>query len=212
MIWDIAAVILLGVALFIGPLAMTARGYLRGVLSPTGVRRWYRPVSLGLALGMLGATTFMVITAPGLAQFAALFCLLLLLASIDWQWRWLPVEWTFAVIALGLMSAAQSSSPLAIMGQMLAPALLLLGVRQGVILFTGREALGLGDIWLIAGLGAFLLPFTIFLVIGFASLSGLAEVAIKHMVSGKPTRTEGVSYGTHLCIIFVIALNFEGVF
>jgi prepilin signal peptidase PulO-like enzyme (type II secretory pathway) len=196
-------------ALVIGPLPIVVRGYVRRIAGPEQVHRWSRPVSVGLGIGMIGAVALISFLDSGLTLGTALLCLLFLLASIDWQWRWLPIEWTLAVISLGLLFAFQSADILQVFIQMALPAGTLLVVRQSLLWSLGKEALGLGDIWLMAGLGAFLEPFQSFLLIGFAALSGLLEIGIRRLGFDKKSATISVSYGTHLCIIFVIIRNFS---
>lgn len=196
------------VALILGPLPIVVRGYIRGLFSPIVVRQWYRPASLGLGIGLAASVAVVVTIDSNLALNTALLCLLFLLASIDWQWRWLPIEWTLAVIALGVVYALQAADPLQVFIRMAVPAFALLITRQIVLWAMKKEALGLGDIWLVAGLGAFLAPFESFLLIGFAALSGLLEIGVRKAIGQKSQVPVGVSYGTHLCIIFVVIRNF----
>ena len=195
-------------AIVLGPLPIAVRGFIRGMAGPTLVHRWYRSATLGLGIGLVGSVAVVAAVDGNLALNAALLCLLFLLASIDWQWRWLPIEWTLAVIALGVLHALRSDDLLQVFIQMTVPAVALLVTRQAVLWMTGKEALGLGDIWLVAGLGAFLEPFESFLLIGFAALSGILEIGVRRMIGQNPLLQAGVSYGTHLCIIFVVIRNF----
>lgn len=194
-------------ALIIGPLPIVVRGLTRTLAGRDFMRRWAPCVGLGLAIGMVGTTVSTWVLDRDLALGAALLCLLSLLAVIDWQWRWLPIEWTLSVIALGAVFAVQSGDPFIVLAQMCVPAGSLLFARQILLWTMKKEALGLGDIWLIAGLGAFLAPFESFLLIGFAALSGLLEVAVRKVVFRQSSQRHGVAYGTHLCIIFVIIRN-----
>ncbi len=194
-------------ALIFGPLPILVRGLIRGVAGRRYIRRWAPSVGLGLVAGMVGATVATSVLDRDLTLGASLLCLLLLLAVIDWQWRWLPIEWTLSVIALGVVFALQSGDPLIVFVQMCVPAGALLIARQILLWTMKKEALGLGDIWLIAGLGAFLAPFESFLLIGFAAVSGLLEVALRKVFFGQSRQRQGVAYGTHLCIIFVVIRN-----
>ena len=206
-VWIIPLAVLV-VALAIGPLPITVRGYMRRHITPPALRRWYRPTTLGVAMGMIGAVISVGVIDSGLALGTALLCLLFLLASIDWQWRWLPIEWTVAVIALGFVFATQSQDPLKVLIQMAIPAGTLIVSRQLLIWTMKKETLGLGDIWLMVGLGAFLEPFQSFLVIGFAALSGLVELGFRRLNGASTAQSLGVSFGTHLCIVFVVFRNF----
>ena len=201
------AVCVLAAALFFGPLPIAVRGLLRGPIGVAAMRRWTPSVYIGAICGMLGATAFVALVRPELTIGTALLSLLFLLAVIDWQWRWLPIEWTVAVIALGMLFALQSDAPAMIILQMLVPAAALLIARQTLLWMLKKEALGLGDIWLVAGLGAFLEPFQSFLLIGFAAFSGLLEVSLRRWFMKNGPKRHGVAYGTHLCIIFIIMQN-----
>lgn len=207
LIWLLPMGILLG-ALILGPLPIVARGMIRASAGPALVHRWFHPVTRGLGLGLLGSVALAASLDPSRALGAALLCLLFLLAIIDWQWRWLPIEWTTAVIALGVLFAAQAPQMLPVLIQMVLPAGVLFALRQGMVWATGKEALGEGDIWLMAGLGAFLDPFQSFLLIGFAGFSGLLEVSIRRLLGDRRPATRGVSFGAHMCLIFVIIVNF----
>lgn len=200
--------LVLCVALVLGPLPFVVRGYLRTGFSPAIARRWTKAASVGFGVG-LAATVLVIATIDAdLALGAALLCLLVLLASIDWQWRWLPLEWTLAVIALALIFAFQSDDPPKVLLQMAIPAITLLTVRQSLLWTIKKEAMGLGDIWLVLGLGGFLSPVQSFLLIGFAALSGLAEIGIRRVLDRGSAPHMAVSYGTHLCLIFVMIRNF----
>jgi prepilin signal peptidase PulO-like enzyme (type II secretory pathway) len=202
------SLLVLCIALFLGPLPFVVRGYLRAGFGPTTARRWTRPTTLGFGIGLISAVVAITMIDARFALGAALLCLLFVLASIDWQWRWLPIEWTLGVIALGVIFGFQSGHPLQVLVQMVVPALALLIMRQTVLWVVKKEAMGLGDIWLVLGLGAFLTMSQSFFLIGFSALSGLGEVALRRVWSGASTQNKVVSYGTHLCIIFVIIRNF----
>ncbi len=202
--WQILPALVTLAALLLGPTAIVARAYLRWIGGAHLVRQWYRPVAWGLGGGIMTAVTASAAMAQELAVDIALLSLLFLLASIDWRWRWLPIEWTVAVIALALIWGLQTDALTTVLVQMGLPALTLLAVRQVMIWRSGKEAMGLGDIWLIAGLGGFLLPTISFLLVGLAAVSGLIEAGLRRIFQQKQAQTFGVSYGTHLCIVFII--------
>lgn len=195
-------------SLLTGPLQIVVRGVMRPQLGPHRTRRWHGPVSAGIAGGMVVAVIATGFSDPAIALGAAVLCLLLLLAVIDWQWRWLPLEWTAGLIALALIFGWQGQMLPMVLAQMAVPAVTLLIIRQVMLWVLQKEAMGLGDIWLIAGLGGFLALHQSFLLIGLAALSGLAELLIRQVFQGKTARQRAVSYGTHLCLIFVIMRNF----
>lgn len=195
-------------ALVLGPLPIVTRGLMRSFMGPQQVRNLYKSATFGLGIGFAGTVALIVFIDNSLTLNASLLCLLFLLACIDWQWRWLPVEWTVPVILLGVIYAFQTPDPVQVFIQMAVPTCALLIARQIVLWAIKKEALGLGDLWLVAGLGAFLAPFSSFLMIGFAAFSGLLEVGLRKLLGQANAIKHGVSYGTHLCIIFVIIRNF----
>ncbi len=205
--WLLPLLILVA-ALILGPLPIVTRGLLRGFMGPQQVRNLYKSAMFGLGIGLVGTVALIAFLDSNLALNASLLCVLFLLACIDWQWRWLPFEWTVPVIVLGGIYAFQSADPVQVFIQMAVPAGALLLSRQIVLWTIKKEALGLGDLWLVAGLGAFLVPFASFLLIGFAAFSGLLEVGLRKLLGQANAMKHAVSYGTHLCIIFVIIRNF----
>ena len=192
--------IVLIAALWFGPLPIVVRGFVRGVAGPHYVHRWFGPVGIGFSLGV-GLAALLV---PGQASTIVLLALLFLLGAIDWQWRWLPIEWTLGVAALALLHGFTQGNFATVLIQMLVPSMALLIFRQLMTWIIGKEALGLGDIWLLLGLGGFLSVFETFLMVGLAAFLGLIEVGIRYATEGCRRNFTGVSYGTHLCIVFVV--------
>ncbi len=201
-------ILVLVLALIVGPLPLVIRGVIRRWLGPAFVQRWYRPVSVGVGLGMIGASALVAWFDPAQTFLLVLICLLVLLAVMDWQWRWLPIEWTLGVIALGVLQGISGGDIILTAQQIAVPSLTVLAIRQVLKAIFKRVALGLGDVWLIAGLGAFLPVTASFLLIGLAALSGLAELLFRRWRSADQQKTASVSYGTHLCVVFVIMLSF----
>lgn len=207
---DLLPIVVLILALWFGPLPIVARGFVRGIAGARHVHQWFQPVGLGLALGACCAAIGSAVLAPGQTAFVVLITLLFFLGSIDWQWRWLPIEWTAAVVALALFQGLITGQTALVLMQMLVPSMALLVFRQLMSWALGKEALGLGDIWLLLGLGGFLSIFETFLVVGLAALLGLIETGLRRVISSDKRNWTGVSYGTHLCIVFVIFLSFPG--
>lgn len=201
-------VVVLLIALWFGPLPIVIRGFIRGIVGPRHVHRWFRPVSLGFAFGGILAAASTAFFMPDQTLTAVLLVLLFLLASIDLQWRWLPIEWTLAVAALAVIHGITSGEMASVLTQMLVPALTLAIFRLLMSWTLGKEALGLGDIWLLFGLGGFLQVFETFLLVGMAALLGLVEVLVRRAISDDQRESTGVSFGTHLCIVFLIFLIF----
>lgn len=191
------------IALWFGPLPIVVRGFIRGTVGPRYVHRWFRPVGLGFASGVIAAAVGVAVLMPDQVHSVGLLVLLFLLASIDWQWRWLPIEWTLGVAALAVIHGMTSGELTSVLTQMLVPALTLAVFRLLISWMLGKEALGMGDVWLLFGLGGFLQVFETFLLVGLAALFGLVEVLIRRSISADQRESTGVSYGTHLCIVFV---------
>ncbi|WP_341367783.1 prepilin peptidase [Yoonia sp. BS5-3] len=187
-------------AFWFGPLPIVIRGFLRGFAGPHHVHRWFIPGQIGFACGALAAAVLWYDQALAIALFALLF----LLAAIDWQWRWLPIEWTLGIAALALLNGFLTGEITITLMQMLVPSAALLIFRQLMSWALGKEALGLGDIWLLLGLGGFLPVFETFLLVGLAAILGLFEVVIRRYLSSSKRNLTGVSYGTHLCIVFAV--------
>lgn len=194
----------LALALGFGPGQLVGRIYLRLLGGARFARRWARPVARGGAGGMVLATLF----AGQSGGLVALLCLLFLLASMDWRWRWLPVEWTGAIIVLAAASILTGAAPWDGVLRMAVPALTLLALRQGYLFFRGVEAMGLGDVWLMVGLGGYLSLVQSFLLVGIAAALGLMEVAIRRYWQPDATQRNGVAYGTHLCVVFICFMIF----
>ncbi|MEL6839238.1 MAG: A24 family peptidase [Pseudomonadota bacterium] len=204
-------VVVLVLALVFGPLPIVVRALMRRPLGPAKMRRWMRPASLGVGVGMVLAALLIAALDPGRTLNLVMVCLLLLLAIIDWQWRWLPIEWTLGLIVLGVVHGIVEQELLLAIQQMLIPALTVLATRQVLLAVLKKDALGLGDVWLIAGLGAFLPLTASFLMVGLAALTGLAEVLLRRGLAGNTQKTIIVSYGTHLCAVFLILRSFPQV-
>ncbi|MFQ1699182.1 prepilin peptidase [Loktanella agnita] len=205
MLTGVVPVIVVGLALIMGPTQMVARTVLRGLAGPVTARRWYRAATCGVIIGVIAALAVCFVMARAQVIDIALLSLLVLLGAIDWRWRWLPLEWTVAVIALALMGGMQTGTIGEVAIGMIIPGLSLLIMRQLLFWRSGQEPLGLGDVWLVTGLGGFLTPFASFAMIGFAALSGLIEVVLRRVFGSKHGQRFGVSYGTHLCAVFAIS-------
>lgn len=200
--------IVLLLALTLGPLPIVIRGVIRQAAGPQHVHRWAGPAAIGVSLGMILAALVVALGDADQTVYLVLFCLLVLLAIIDWQWHWLPIEWTLSVLAIGLINGAFFGDLLTTLIQIIIPALVLLGTRYLMQVALSKDALGLGDVWLIAGLGAFLPVTNSFLLVGLAALTGLFEVVLRWWFRLDRQKTLGVSYGTHLCVVFLILQSF----
>ncbi|MFY0659623.1 MAG: prepilin peptidase [Shimia sp.] len=161
------------------------------------------PWAFYLEIGALGAAIFAVIAAatPVEAVFSAVFLWLLLgLAFADALWMRLPDPLTATllcwVLGWAYVSPVQELS-LAVMGAALGACSFLL-LRIAYRMLRGREGLGLGDVKLMAGLGAFAGPFDLPLLVLAASLSGLLWALV--CLRSKPgLSTKAIPFGTMLC-------------
>ncbi len=205
-----AAVLAMCFAVAFGPVRLTCRAVLRKVMPPDAMRGWQYPVTHGLQAGLVLTVVFAALLGgPDAAVLAAVVGLLVLLAVLDLAWRWLPFVWTILLLALGVVVAwatdswAHAASGAAIGGG------ILLGLQLFFRFWRGVEALGTGDIWLAAGLGALTGPQQISLILGIAAITGLtAEVLGKILRSGSDRRRMGVAYGAHMCAAYIIVFPF----
>ena len=207
----ISVLVILGMSLFFGPVILASRAILGPIATRSAMQRWQMPMTVGIEAGILLSVVVLGLASgfPA-ALLAAAVALTALLAVMDAKWRWLPGEWTLALIAIGLILAFRDGR--------LAEAALAAGISSlglfalqlGYRTIRGVEGLGTGDIWLIAGFSTFLEPRLIPLLIGLAALSGLAQELVQRAVPGASGRTRfGVAFGTHLSLVFVILLFFQ---
>lgn len=133
---------------------------------------------------------------------AAVLWLLLALSICDLIWMRLPnlltgalfvvaIAWVlldpWGDIWLSLIGAAVGSGSF-------------LGLRLAYQALRGREGLGLGDIKLMAGLGALLGPFDLPLLVLLAALGALAMSVLRSLQTGNALRaTQALPFGTALC-------------
>ncbi|MEL6209946.1 MAG: prepilin peptidase, partial [Pseudomonadota bacterium] len=163
-----------------------------------------------VSFGALGAVALAGLAFGGQAAvLASLLALLLLMVAMDLAWRWLPLEWTLAALALGLVSAVVAGDPLwAGLGALMGGGVLYM-LRLAFRLTRGIEAMGLGDIWLAAALGAFVGPVLIGWLLGAAAGLGLLVHSAMRRRAGPPAKTRyGVAYGAHLAILAPLFLTF----
>lgn len=197
-------------AVWLGPVQLAVRALLRFGGGRRAVMRWQQPATLGLQAGILAASALAGQAFGGQAAVtAAVLGLAFFLLTQDLAWRWLPLEWSAPFLALGLFAgflgenAADTLAGAALGGG------LLWGLQVVFRYLRGVEGLGTGDIWLAAGIGAFVGLDTIAWVLALAALSGLAVNALQNRVKKSPARNRwGVAYGAHLVAAFVIVSAF----
>ncbi len=205
---DLLAFVALAVAVWaplVTPARIAVRAVLRHVMGP-GARHWARSVQMGLSLGGAGAVILCWLTLGGMAALAAAVALLLgFLLVMDLAWRWLPHEWTGALAALGLLSATFEGRFSDAVGGAILGAGLLLALRWWWLRRRGIEALGLGDVYLAAGIGLFAGVLTISWVLLGAALTGLIGEGLRRLRAREPeTSRFGIAFGAHLCAISVL--------
>ncbi len=198
-----------GVAL--GPLRLAVRAVLRRAGGRRTLGR-QAGVTRGLAAGLVAAPVLAGAAQGGSAAIhVAAIGLAVLLAAMDLAWRWLPHEWTWPLLGLGLVAAAAGAAPSATaLGGVAGAALgggLLAFVQLGFRHVRGIEALGTGDVWLAAAIGAFTGPGPIPWVIALAAVTALGAEMLGARLFPAPRRSRlGVAYGTHLAVMFPIFL------
>ncbi|MEO9826863.1 MAG: prepilin peptidase [Paracoccaceae bacterium] len=205
-LYILASLAALLIAFLAGPTLLMARGVLRPKLGADVARSRAPGLAIGLGAGALSATIVIGATLGGpAAVITAFLTLLLMLAAMDMAWRWLPLEWTLALGALGFGAAPLSGDlTTAALGAALGGGVLL-ALRQSFLILRKVEALGVGDIWLAAALGAFIGPIHIIWLLGAAAGFGL----VLHFLARAPTRQRlGVAFGAQLCAVAPIFVAF----
>ena len=203
----ILALVAMLIAVTTGPLRLLVRFILR-YAGNAAVRRWQHATTWGLAGGLVGAVMLAALLWGGTAAIGtAVLSLLFLLALMDVAWRWLPFAWTLPLLALGLVIAwMHDTLPDAAIGMVLGGGTLFL-LQLGFRLWRGVDALGSGDIWLAAGLGALAGPDRIGLILWLAAMTALGAAILGKALSGPAKRQRfGVAYGAHLCLAYLVFL------
>lgn len=116
----------------------------------------------------------------------ALSALLIAGSFIDIDYHWLPDVFTQGALWLGLLAAWANASPLSLdqaLTGVMAGYLAFYGIRGVAGFLMKKEALGMGDVWLFAGLGGWVGAYALPYVALIASVVGL----VYGMVSRKTT-------------------------
>lgn len=162
------------------------------------------PWTLYLEILALAAAIFALFAGGSLAEvvFSVLFLWLLLgLATADVLWLRLPDVLTGALFVWVLVwawigNAVDITSALA--GAALGAGSFLM-IRLTYQQVRGREGLGMGDVKLMAGLGAYAGPFDVPLLVLCAALCGLVWGA-RSIPKNQPFTTVAIPFGTMLCL------------
>lgn len=163
------------------------------------------PWNLYIELLAIGAAVLGVLTAQGHmveAVLTAIFLwMLLALAIADARWFRLPDALNFVLAAAAFaLAALPSGMGLHALFGALFGAISFLILRVTYKWLRGREGLGLGDVKLMIGLGAFVGPFTLPWMLMIAACTALSVALVQHFTSGE--RVDGqtpLPFGTALC-------------
>ncbi len=164
------------------------------------------PFTLYTEIAAAGAAVLAVLAGGDAVQMwlSALFLwALLALAVSDLIWFRLPDPLTGALFIVALAMAGRSGQlDLALIGAAVGAGAFL-ALRIGYRAIREREGLGLGDVKLMAGLGAYAGPFDLPALLLIASLGALAVALLRQMIfsdrSGRPLGTQKLPFGAALC-------------
>ncbi|MBS3961006.1 MAG: prepilin peptidase [Sandarakinorhabdus sp.] len=149
----------------------------RGRCRHCGTRIDWRHPAIELTATLIGALALFAVPGPAGFAGALLGWILLALLALDTEHLWLPDALTMPLLALGLLLGPGT------IGERLLGAAIggggLLAIALGYRALRGREGLGLGDVKLMAALGAWLSPVLIPPLILVAALAGLVLAAGK---------------------------------
>ena len=124
--------------------------------------------------------------------------MLSVLTLTDLKLRTLPNELTYGLIIAGLIFALLGPRDplLAIIGAAVAAAVLWL-LRSVWLRVNGQEALGLGDVKMLAGIGAFVGPYALPEIVFWAAIGGIV-LALVMLVKG--TRDPEIPFGATMAL------------
>jgi len=145
--------------------------------------------------------------APGvhLASRLVFTALLVTLAVTDFETFRLPNPLTFGGLGAGLVLALFTTPGItdAVIGAVLGAGILLL-IRWGWLRATGKDAMGLGDVKMLAMIGAFLGWQQVFVVLLLSTLAG-AVVGIGLTATGRGSMGSKLPFGVFLAIAALVA-------
>lgn len=201
-----------------GRSACTVCGHVLGPLDLVPLLSWlgsrgrcrhcHAPVSAAYPLIEGGMALFwalcpiLIADLPQALLMALLGSTLLFLALVDAQWRYLP-DTGVALVALLALVPGRADPVQTLIGGALS-GLLALGLRHVVGRRVGREALGLGDVKLMAASGLWLGPFGLPPFLLLAGLAGIGQLLIRRALGRKAG--QGIAFGPALCLSLLACL------
>ena len=161
------------------------------------------PLRFALAAGLItAAASFFV----GSVEHRCLLAALTVLAMTDLKHRILPDELTFGLIVAGLIFALIGLRDLALacIGGLIGGSVLW-ALRAIWLKTKGEEALGLGDVKLLAGIGTFMGPFALPEIVFWAATGG---IGLALLMALRPNRDPEIPFGATLgaaCWLYLAA-------
>ena len=161
------------------------------------------PLRFALAAGLItAAASFFV----GSVEHRCLLAALTVLAMTDLKHRILPDELTFGLIVVGLIFALIGLRDLALacIGGLIGGSVLW-ALRAIWLKMKGEEALGLGDVKLLAGIGTFMGPFALPEIVFWAATGG---IGLALLMALRPNRDPEIPFGATLgaaCWLYLAA-------
>jgi leader peptidase (prepilin peptidase)/N-methyltransferase len=161
------------------------------------------PLRFALAAGLItAAASFFV----GSVEHLCLLAALTVLAMTDLKHRILPDELTLGLIVAGLIFALIGPRDLALacIGGLIGGSVLW-ALRAIWLKMKGEEALGLGDVKLLAGIGTFMGPFALPEIVFWAATGG---IGLALLMALRPNRDPEIPFGATLgaaCWLYLAA-------
>lgn len=134
------------------------------------------PIQFAISAGVVALATSMAVSG---AETICFIAALSVLALTDLKLRILPNELTYGLVVAGVIFAVAGprDPALAIAGAGIAAAALW-SLRAAWMWAKGQEALGLGDVKMLAGIGAFIGPYALPEVVFWAAIAGIAMALV----------------------------------
>ncbi len=136
------------------------------------------PLQAGASAGIVALIASALASASSV-EMICLFATLAVLALTDLKLRILPNELTYGLIIAGVIFALPGPRDpvLAMIGAGISAAALW-SLRAAWLWAKGQEALGLGDVKMLAGIGAFVGPYALPEVVFWAAIAGIAMALV----------------------------------